>query len=147
MISFKVTSYPTQIFDNVRKEQVDVMRKITAVTGDVTQPGFGLSPSDLQLLIENVSVVFHSAATVKFNEELKAAMEMNVKGPMHLLEICRQMKRLEVSSSLSYHLINRSTIFYHFLSISLLHRSMSWSIHKRLLCTCRLHLTISIGMK
>jgi fatty acyl-CoA reductase len=80
----------------VRQQQPEVMTKITAVTGDVTSPGFGLSPSDLQLLIENVSVVFHSAATIKFNEELKAAMEMNVKGPMHLLEVCRQMKRLEV---------------------------------------------------
>jgi fatty acyl-CoA reductase len=72
------------------------MMKITAVTGDITLPGFGLSAFDLELLIENVSVVFHSAATIKFNEELKTAMAMNVKGPMHLLEICRQMKRLEV---------------------------------------------------
>jgi fatty acyl-CoA reductase len=73
------------------------MAKITAVSGDVTLPEFGLSPSDLQLLIENVSVVFHSAATIRFNEELKTALDMNVKGPMQLLEICRKMKRLEVS--------------------------------------------------
>ena len=68
-----------------------------AVKGDVTLPELGLSSSDLQLLIENVSIVFHSAATIRFNEELKTALEMNVKGPMRLLEICRQMKRLEVS--------------------------------------------------
>jgi fatty acyl-CoA reductase len=67
------------------------------VKGDVTLPELGLSSSDLQLLIENVSIVFHSAATIRFNEELKTALEMNVKGPMRLLEICRQMKRLEVS--------------------------------------------------
>ena len=73
------------------------MAKITAVSGDVTLPELGLSPSDLQLLIENVSVVFHSAATIRFNEELKTALDMNVKGPMQLLEICRKMKRLEVS--------------------------------------------------
>jgi fatty acyl-CoA reductase len=74
------------------------MTKIVAVTGDVTLPGYGLSASDLNLLIENVSIVFNSAATIKFNEELKDAIEMNVKGPMQLLEICRQMKRLEVLS-------------------------------------------------
>ncbi len=67
------------------------------MTGDVTLPGYGLSASDLSLLIENVSVVFNSAATIKFNEELKDAIEMNVKGPMQLLEICRQMKRLVVA--------------------------------------------------
>lgn len=85
-----------QIFDEVRRQQPNVMTKVTAVKGDVTFPGYGLSPSDLRLLTENVSVVFNSAATIKFDEELKAALEMNVKGPMQLLEICRQMKRLEV---------------------------------------------------
>lgn len=73
------------------------MDKVTAVSGDVTFPGFGLSPSDMQLLVENVSIVFNSAATVKFDEELKAAVEMNVKGPRQLLEICRRMKHLEVN--------------------------------------------------
>lgn len=88
-----------QIFDNVRMQQPRAMEKLTAVTGDVTLPGFGLSPTDLQLLTENVSIVFNSAATIKFDEELKDAIEMNVKGPMKLLEISRQMKRLEVSLS------------------------------------------------
>jgi fatty acyl-CoA reductase len=81
----------------VKEQQPNVMEKIMVVKGDVTLPELGLSSSDLQLLIENVSIVFHSAATIRFNEELKTALEMNVKGPMRLLEICRQMKRLEVS--------------------------------------------------
>ena len=85
-----------QIFDNVRQTDARIMEKVSAVAGDVTLPGFGLSPTDLQLLIENVSIVFNSAATVKFDEELKAAVEMNVKGPRQLLEICRQMKNLDV---------------------------------------------------
>lgn len=85
-----------QIFDGLRKQQPHALEKITPVTGDVTLPEFGLSSSDKQLLIDNVSIVFNSAATIKFDEELKQAIEMNVKGPMQLLEICRQMKRLEV---------------------------------------------------
>ena len=85
-----------QIFDNVRQTDARIMEKVSAVDGDVTLPGFGLSPTDLQLLIENVSIVFNSAATVKFDEELKAAVEMNVKGPRQLLDICRQMKNLDV---------------------------------------------------
>ncbi len=83
-----------QIFSKVKEQQPNIMEKVTAVRGDVTLPELGLSPSDLQLLTENVSVVFHSAATVKFNEELKTALVMNVKGPMELLEICRKMKHL-----------------------------------------------------
>lgn len=72
------------------------MRKVVAVGGDVTFPGFGLSPSDLQLILDNVSIVFNSAATVKFDEELKTAVQLNVKGPRELLAICRQMKNLQV---------------------------------------------------
>ena len=73
-----------------------MLEKIVALSGDVTFENFGLSPSDLNLLIENVSVVFNLAATVRFDEELKSALKMNVKGPRCLLEICRKMKHLDV---------------------------------------------------
>ena len=72
------------------------MKKISAVAGDVTLPGFGLSPDDMQLIIDNVSIVFNSAATVKFDEELKTAIQLNVKGPREMLTICRKMKKLQV---------------------------------------------------
>lgn len=84
------------MYEAVKKDQPNVMDKVVAVAGDVTLPGYGLSPTDLQMLIDNVSIVFNSAATVKFDEELKAAIEMNVKGPRQLLEICRRMKNLVV---------------------------------------------------
>ena len=67
-----------------------------AVKGDVTLPELGLSSQDLQLIVDNVSVVFHSAATIKFNEDLKTAIEINVNGSRQLLKICRSMKKLEV---------------------------------------------------
>ena len=85
-----------KVFDAIRQDQPELLEKLKALEGDVTLPSFGLSSADLQLLIEDVSVVFNSAATVRFDEELKTAIEMNVKGPRKLLEICRQMKRLEV---------------------------------------------------
>lgn len=75
---------------------MDVMSKVVSIEGDVIMPGFGISPENLELLVENVSIVFHSAATTKFNEKLNTAIEMNVKGPLQMLEICRQMTRLEV---------------------------------------------------
>ena len=74
-----------------------MLNKLVAVAGDVTLPGLGLSASDVQILCDNVSVVFNSAATIKFDEELRTAVEMNVKGPMKLIEICHQMKHLEVA--------------------------------------------------
>ena len=76
-----------------------MMRKLVAVEGDVTLPQFGLSSKDLETIIDQVSVVFHSAATVRFDEDIQTAVEMNVNGPRHLLQICRQMEHLEVHTN------------------------------------------------
>ena len=80
----------------MRRERPGAMNKLVAVAGDVTMEGLGLVPSDVQLLIDNVSVVFNSAATIRFDEELRKAVEMNVKGPKKLMEICHRMTHLEV---------------------------------------------------
>lgn len=90
------------------------MTKIVSIEGDVILPGFGISPEDLELLTENVSVVFNSAANIKFGEKLKTVIDMNVKGPLRMLEICRQMKRLEVciqfSVEIRYKVVKQLTL-------------------------------------
>lgn len=44
---------------------------IHVVKGDMSEPFLGLSEDDQRLLHETVEVVFHSAATVRFDEELR----------------------------------------------------------------------------
>lgn len=60
-------------------------------------PGLGLTLTDRQTLISNVSIVFHAAATVRFDEKLKLAIGINVHGIRDVLSLCRQMTRLKVS--------------------------------------------------
>ena len=84
------------MFEKLSFEQPEVMSKIIPVEGDISLPNLGLSAANLELLFDKVSVVFHSAATVRFNEELRKAVQLNVKGPQQLLHICRQMKHLDV---------------------------------------------------
>ena len=84
------------MFENLIRERPEVMTKIIPVLGDVSLPLLGISQSDLQLLISNVSLIFNSAATVRFNEDLRTSVQLNVKGPQELLRICRQMKHLDV---------------------------------------------------
>lgn len=43
------------------------------MSGDILHPNLGLSAEDTEILIEKVSVIFHTAATVKFDEALKYA--------------------------------------------------------------------------
>lgn len=41
------------------------------VKGDIAEENLGMSDEDWETLQENVEIVFHSAATVRFDEDLK----------------------------------------------------------------------------
>lgn len=85
------------MFSWLVKDQPGALDKIVAVSGDLTLPGLGISSHDLNLLIEDVSIVINSAASVRFDDDLKDALETNVKGPRQLLALSQKMKKLEVS--------------------------------------------------
>lgn len=87
----------SSVFDRLREEgNTAVFEKLKIVSGDVTLPQLGLSAEDRQSLIQEVSVVFHSAATVKFNETLKTAVQLNTHGTQRITDLCLAMENLEV---------------------------------------------------
>jgi fatty acyl-CoA reductase len=53
-----------------------------------------ISEEDREELINEISVVFHSAATVKFDEMLSKAVSMNVRGTKEILSLSKDMKHL-----------------------------------------------------
>jgi fatty acyl-CoA reductase len=64
--------------------------------GDCAEIGLGLSATDRQMLEETVSIVFHAAATVRFDDPLKTAVLMNTRGTREVMMIARNMKNLKV---------------------------------------------------
>ena len=70
-ISCTIQACIFQLFENVRSTQPSVAMKVVPVCGDILEPFFGLSSEDQERVCHHTSVVFHSAATVKFDEELK----------------------------------------------------------------------------
>ncbi|XP_076471448.1 fatty acyl-CoA reductase 1-like [Babylonia areolata] len=84
-----------KLFEKVKTDQPGVEHKVVPVCGDILEPHFGMSEEDQQRVCEETSVVFHSAATVKFDEELKLSVQMNVVGVQHLSSICRRMTKLQ----------------------------------------------------
>ena len=91
-VSFVFKLFLGKVFEQVRGS----LDKLAAVSGDVTLPGLGISSQETEMLVKEVSIAFHSAATIRFDEDLKTALTMNVKGPKHMLDLCRQMKHLRV---------------------------------------------------
>ncbi|KAL6433540.1 hypothetical protein ACFW04_006553 [Cataglyphis niger] len=84
------------LFEKLRRDSPGELSKIIPVAGDVTEPELGISADDQDMLIRSVSVVFHSAATVKFDEALKLSVTINILGTKRLVQLCHRMRNVEV---------------------------------------------------
>ncbi|XP_063545690.1 putative fatty acyl-CoA reductase CG5065 isoform X2 [Cydia strobilella] len=84
----------SQVFDVVRQRNPLQLEKLRVLEGDVAAPGLGLT-ADAALKLQDVSVVFHSAATLKFDEELRKAVDQNVRSVMRLLELCDKLPNMQ----------------------------------------------------
>lgn len=85
------------MFDGLRRDRPDTLSKLVPITGDITSPNLGLSSSEYKTLTEKVSIVFHSAATVKFDECLKESVAINMTGTKSVVQLCQNMEHLEVN--------------------------------------------------
>ncbi|XP_032515201.2 putative fatty acyl-CoA reductase CG5065 [Danaus plexippus] len=84
------------VFDRLKKEKPDNLKKLKPVNGDLSQPCLGIDPKELQVIKDEVTIVFHFAATVKFNEPLSIAMKINVEGTEQVIDLCHSLKKIEV---------------------------------------------------
>jgi fatty acyl-CoA reductase len=68
------------------------------VKGDVTLEDLGLSREDRSLIMKKVSVIFHCAANVRFDQKLKNAIRYNTLGTQRVLELAEDIDSLDVST-------------------------------------------------
>ena len=73
----------------------DQLGKIRVIEGDISLPELGISADDRKLLIEQVNVVIHSAATVRFDGPLSEAMNLNVLASLKMLDLAVEMQNLQ----------------------------------------------------
>lgn len=71
------------------------LNKIVAIKGDITKPLFGISNDDINRLSSKVTIIFHSAATVKFVEPMHIAVENNVVSVDNLINVASKLSNLE----------------------------------------------------
>ncbi|XP_050536687.1 fatty acyl-CoA reductase wat-like [Daktulosphaira vitifoliae] len=83
------------VFDRLRKKNPDFTRNIKIFYGDLQLESLNLSSNDLDWIVNNTNFIFHCAATLKFDENIKKATEINVGGTEQLLKIATQMKNLK----------------------------------------------------
>lgn len=79
----------------VREERPDFAEKMRAVEGDVAEERLGLGAADRRTLVEEVELVFHLAATTRFDEALRKATLINIRGTREVLQLAKECRRLK----------------------------------------------------
>ncbi|XP_076162888.1 putative fatty acyl-CoA reductase CG5065 [Ptiloglossa arizonensis] len=82
------------VFDKLRKEMPEALNKIHYIEGDIGFSKLALSNHDRNMIIQKVNIIFHSAATVKFDEPLKVALNLNTQGTSRIIDLCKEMTQL-----------------------------------------------------
>ena len=109
------------LFDGVRDQSLG--ERVVLVEGDVTLANLGLGERNLLRIMNEVSVIFHSAATVKFDEPLKQSIGINIAGTKNMIELCRRCPQLAalVHVSTAYANCDRQEIDEHIYPMDSLH--------------------------
>lgn len=87
-----ITDLP--LFEPIKKRHEKHLEKLIPVAGDVTELKLGLSSNDVNLMI-NVSIIFHSAASVRFDDSLKYAVFMNTRGTREIIQFAKGLRNLK----------------------------------------------------
>ncbi|XP_026465069.1 fatty acyl-CoA reductase 1-like [Ctenocephalides felis] len=88
------------LFDLLRETNPEALTKVSAVGGDVTSLGLGLNEKDKKIVLKS-NVVFHVAASVRFDDPIKKATLMNTRGTREMMELMLQMPNLVVGVHVS----------------------------------------------
>lgn len=83
------------VYHVLRQMKPQFAEKIVAVNGDITSIRLGLSNEDWSTITDEINVIFHAAATVKFDEPLKFATLTNVRGTVETVKFGKSCKNLK----------------------------------------------------
>lgn len=61
----------SKLFDRLRDENPDFREKIAAINSELTHSKLALSEEDKEVIVDSTNIIFHCAATVRFNENLR----------------------------------------------------------------------------
>lgn len=87
--------FDNEIFTKMKEICPNYTHKVKAISGDCLKPNLGIDVEDEELLVNNIHIVFHIAATVRFDAPLKYAADMNVRCTADLINMAHRMRRLQ----------------------------------------------------
>ncbi|XP_026464679.1 fatty acyl-CoA reductase wat-like, partial [Ctenocephalides felis] len=89
------TLFEDPVFDQLKLDMPNYRHKIIGINGDCSIVGLGLNEKDRKMICSKVSICIHSAATVRFDEEMKEAVAINVQGTKEIILLCKEMLNIQ----------------------------------------------------
>lgn len=97
-----ILHFTLQLFDHLREKRGNaIFKKIVPVLGDISKPDLALTNADRTQIAEETEIIYHSAATVRFDEAFKTAVFINVRGTNLMLVLAKECKNLIVFCHIS----------------------------------------------
>lgn len=93
--------YTGPLFTVLQRTDPNYMDRVQAVEGNTREMKVGLSNDVWTELIENVNIILHAAADVRFDNTLLDLSLVNLRGTRELLKLAEQSKHLEMFAYIS----------------------------------------------
>ncbi|KAF9410830.1 hypothetical protein HW555_010211 [Spodoptera exigua] len=76
------------------KQLVEKLFRIIPIIGELAEKNLGISETDRRIISKEVDVIYHVAATISFQEPLRSATLINVRGTKEIITLAKQCERL-----------------------------------------------------
>ncbi|GFU67143.1 putative fatty acyl-CoA reductase CG5065 [Trichonephila clavipes] len=88
------------IFNKLKKDNPDALKKVHVTPGDISKPGLGMCLEDMQKIMQEVSIVFHCAASISFLKPLRwqkcvIPHVLGVSSHHHPRDLCLRERRID----------------------------------------------------
>lgn len=93
--------YTGPLFVRLQKSDPMYMNRIRAIDGNTRELKIGLPNEIHQELVENVNIILHAAADVRFDNTLKELSLVNLRGTREILKMATECKHLDMFAYIS----------------------------------------------
>lgn len=83
------------IFERLQREAPEAMRKVIAIKVDYNAFDLDINVEEKQQIVKEVNIVFNVVASVKFNEKLQDAFNINVNGTKKVVNLTLEITNLK----------------------------------------------------
>lgn len=96
-----IETYTGPLFTILVKQDPNYMNRIKVLDGNTKELDVGLSMESRQDLFENVEIILHAAADVRFDNTLEELSLVNLRGTREMLKLAEQCEKLKMFAFIS----------------------------------------------